>query len=209
MQAKAGPPAEAASAQQPSFMYEVAWQASAALPATAPSAESGAGLLYRQLHTAKAAGTSDSQHASIMQYGRTRPSDANAPAGMQQWQGGVTWLPAAIVAAGGRKQRHGLPHPACVGDPAAVTQGLELLQRVLAAAPAAGSSIALQTQGGLPAARSSCDIAGSAPAGSAAASAWGLARVAALEYADCRWHSADMSDYSQHAPQVTRSCILI
>ena len=202
MQAKAGGSTEAAAAEQPSFMYEVAWQASAALPAAHPSACSGLGLRQRQ-HIAMAASTSNSQGASTMQYGRTSPSDTNAAADMQPWQGGVTWLPASATAASSRKQSRGLPHPASAADPAAVTQGLELLQRLLAAAPAAGSSIALQTQGALPAAGCSGSIAGSASAVSAAASAWGLARVAALEYADSRWHGADVSHYTQHVPQVT------
>ena len=147
-------------------------------------------------------GTSSSPAASTVQYGRLRNGTLVPPADPQHWQGDATWSPATTGAAGRRKQRQGLHYTVAAGNPAAVTQGLELLLRLLAAGQTAASSIALSTKGGLPAASSPSDITGGAPATGAAAPAWGLARVAALEYADCRWHGADVSSYTQQAPQV-------
>ena len=198
MQTNPGAPVESAAAAQPGFMYEVAWQASAAVPA-ATSALTGEGTAswWRQ-HRAEITGVSGSPAASTVQYGRLRNSTMVPPANVQHWQGNVTWSPASAQAAGSRK----LPLPAAAGDPAAVTQGLELLQRLLAAGQTAASGISLCTKGGLPAASSSSDITGGASMSGAAAPAWGLARVAALEYADCRWHGADASRYTQQASEV-------
>lgn len=198
-----GAPEATAAAAQPGFMYEVAWQASAAVPtAAATSALTGVGISRWRQHTAEAIGTSGSSAASSVRYGALDISTLAPTADLQRWQGNVMWTPASTGAAGSRKRRQGWPRPAVAGDPAAVTQGLEQLQRLLAAGQTAASGITLCTKGGLPAASSCSDVTGGATSHGAAAPAWGLARVAALEYADCCWNSADASQYTQHATEV-------
>jgi hypothetical protein len=53
-----------------------------------------------------------------------------------------------------------------------------------------------------PAAFSNSDVAGGSVVSNNAA-AWGLARVAALEHAGCRWHGADVSHYMRQMSRVS------
>lgn len=193
VQAKEGAEAGAADAAQPSFMYEVAWQASAAVAATATAA-AVTGIISQRRHTAQLVSAGDVSNRSLIRYGAAVGGSSSASSMGKPLQGGdVTW-----VAAGSGKQQG-------VSDPAAVIQGLELLQRLLANSAQAASSVALSTAGALPAATSSSDIAGAAAGSSmkaAAAPVWGLARVAALEYADCRWQAVDRSQYAARLTEV-------
>ena len=175
-------------------MYEVAWQASTALlPAPASASAFVASRQHR--HMAHLGGPAGEHKAVVIQYGRT-----TAPARLPLQGVTAKWMPASAAATGSRKQ-HDL---ASAADPAAITQGLELLQRLLAdGSQCMPSSISLATSGALPAASFGCDVTGvirrsSSSIAAAAAPAWGLARVADLEYADCSWRGMDVSPYAAH-----------
>lgn len=153
-----------------------------------------------------------SAKALVLRHGKTgRHGAASAAEHLLQGGdavGGITWQPqpgsTRSAGGGGRSKPHS-------GSPALVCQGLGLLQQLLAA-PAGGShsqsigttasAIALASRGALPAAAGGFEIAGGSRwewQQSAAAAGWGMARVAALEYAHCRWSGVDDSPYAAHA----------
>lgn len=188
-------------------MYEVAWQASAAL-VTSADAATGRSARRQRRHTAQVASANGSQR-SMVGYGTADRSTAAFSKDELLQLAAVEWMPASAFR-GSRKQQGRVSSTVSAADPGSVTQGLELLQRLLAAAPQAASSVQLATSGALPAATSSCNIAGGAPGQlAAAAPAWGLARVAALEYADCRWQGVDALQYAAQPAEVkkTQHCI--
>ncbi len=184
----------------------MSWQASATLlPASNTTALQHSG--YRT-----AGQVQSSAKALVLRHGNAgRHGGASAAEqllGSGNAAGSITWQPqlGSTRGAGGGGRRK--PHS---GSPALVCQGLGLLQQLLAA-PASGShslsigttasAIALASRGALPAAAGGFEIAGGSRREwqqSAAAAAWGLARVAALEYAHCRWSGVDDSPYAAHA----------